>query len=204
MASKAEPRDRWAAVGGDIRAYWQDARMVTRHAGHAEQERALRELFRELAPDVGSVLEVGCGRGRIAAMLAEAMPGATYTGLDIGQQQLALTARVRPDGEFIHANLAEWWPARRWDLVVSVECLMHVPPADIEEVAHTLLHAARLYVVACEWVPTTDEVGRPVAPWNWAHEYPDVFRGLTVRADRVGRQRLYLVDKRQEPAEAGS
>jgi SAM-dependent methyltransferase len=45
--------------------------------------RVLRDRLLEVLPETGSVLDVGCGDGRLARMLEEARPGLGICGLDV-------------------------------------------------------------------------------------------------------------------------
>jgi SAM-dependent methyltransferase len=75
----------------------------------------------------GDVLELACGTGMWTAQLAR--HAASLTAVDASPEMLA-RARSRV-GEsavrFIHSNIFEWRPARRYDTVVFGFWLSHVP-----------------------------------------------------------------------------
>jgi SAM-dependent methyltransferase len=79
-------------------------------------------LVHQLKPGA-AVLEVGCGDGHLAAMLA-AKPLARYVGVDLSE--VALTAarqRALPGAEFIVGNFETWGTAERFDVILFTESL---------------------------------------------------------------------------------
>jgi tRNA (uracil-5-)-methyltransferase TRM9 len=90
-------------------------------------------LVDRLASAPESVLDVGCGNGRFASILARRWPDAAYTGVDASEALLEL-AEARPDrpqrSRFerrdVVADPAQL-PAAAFDLVVLLAVLHHVP-----------------------------------------------------------------------------
>ena len=130
---------------------------------------------------ITSVLDVGCGQGRLAHWLKDVLPDAFYAGLDLGTPQLTGTKLVRPDGEFFLADIRDPLPeelqGRQWDLVLASEVLLHVPPAEIQAAVDNLKLLAGKYLLTVDWSQPIGSV-KP-APWNWLHDYetllaPDV------------------------------
>jgi SAM-dependent methyltransferase len=76
-------------------------------------------VLHELPAKPGSVLDVGCGHGRFAALVREAAPGARFLGVDASLELLAL-ARGRSD---VPAD-AEW---RRVDVLAEPEAIPRGP-----------------------------------------------------------------------------
>lgn len=157
------------------------------------EHQAVEERLRALLPslNVSSVLDVGCGQGRVAKLLKAVLPDAEYSGLDLGASQIAGTRKIRPDGTFYHSRIQDFEPDRRWDLVLSSEVLMHVPPADMPAAAKMLKAAASKYVLLIEWIPDPWELTEPIAPWNWPHDYDALF-GPFIHRERIYRQDLML------------
>jgi SAM-dependent methyltransferase len=101
-------------------------------AARARLERLLRrfEGHPRIEPET-SCLDVGCGRGDLAAALALA-GSRDVTGIDIvrrnidaasrAAEDLGLTNRLR----FVHGDVHAWEPGRRYDLVFSHEALEHI------------------------------------------------------------------------------
>lgn len=154
---------------------------------HLETEGIIRELLHEIAP-IHSVIDVGCGQGRLAAVLRQELPHANYTGMDLGQAQLDGTKLVRPDGTFILSKLQDYIPSRKWDLVLASEVLLHIPPADIQQACAVLKEMAQRWILTVDW---TQELGVPTAHWNWLHDYESLL-GQPFKAIQSGIQTVFL------------
>ncbi|WP_381795169.1 class I SAM-dependent methyltransferase [Streptomyces niveus] len=95
-------------------------------------ERAeLRELLGVVGelPVTGDVLELACGTGQWTSALAARAD--SVTAVDAADEVLAL-ARARTASDrvrFVRADIFEWRPARRYDIVFFAFWLSHVPPA---------------------------------------------------------------------------
>lgn len=178
----------------DADAYWQAGGpyIATEAVSpeHILAEERLAVLLLGLG-DVDSVLDVGCGQGRVAALLKRVVPDAYYFGVDLGTSQVEATAHIRPDGTVYQSRLQDFVPDDQWDVVVCSEVLMHVPPADMPGVAEMLLKATRRFLVLIEWVPDPWELEQPIAPWNWPHDY-EALLGPFDSVERIYRQNLML------------
>ncbi|MEU7608284.1 class I SAM-dependent methyltransferase [Micromonospora sp. NPDC049204] len=115
--------------------------MAYYRAGAAEYDRPYTEyedLQRLLAvvddlPIAGDVLELACGTGQWTSLLAARAH--SVTAVDAASEVLAL-ARARtasPTVQFIEADLFEWQPPRRYDIVFFAFWLSHVPPARLPD-----------------------------------------------------------------------
>lgn len=92
-------------------------------------------------PQRASVLDVGCGNGRLALLLDRERPGATYLGVDAVPELVEL-ARAQADelvtiaAEFRVADVARpgWGgglPGAPFDCVVVLAVLFHIPGFDL-------------------------------------------------------------------------
>lgn len=75
---------------------------------------------------VSSVLDAGCGTGRTTHRLAARYPTATVLGVDASEKMLA-RAEAADRVSFAEADLANWRPEARFDLVVSNAVLHWIP-----------------------------------------------------------------------------
>jgi trans-aconitate 2-methyltransferase len=66
-----------------------------------------------------SIVDLGCGPGNATRLLAARWPEAALTGVDLSAEMLAEARRDGPDAEWVEADLADWAPERRFDLVYS-------------------------------------------------------------------------------------
>lgn len=147
--------------------YWQERgktyEAAFRPDRYRDQERALRRVLAGIP--FRTVLEVGCGFGRIAKLVTDLRPGVEYTGIDLSPDMLASARQKVPAGRFLRSSLRNV-AVRQYDLVIAVEVLMHVPPKNVEA-AMRKLRALGRHVVTVDW---TTPVTKP-APHNFLHDY---------------------------------
>mgnify|MGYP000952277805 CR=1 FL=1 len=88
-----------------------------------------RFLLGRLPRRIGRALEVGCGTGSFARLLAERAEA--VLGLDLSPEMIAI-ARERsarlPNVEFLVADALSWeYPSEEFDCVASIATLHHLP-----------------------------------------------------------------------------
>lgn len=176
--------------------YWKDSGPYLAGPDAVSPDHAVvQELLRDLLPTLGhidDVVDLGCGRGRIASLLLDVLPSAKYTGVDVGEAQVEATRLVRPDGDFYTSRLQDFEPDRQWDLVIISEVLMHIPPSDIEAVCHKVKGLARKWVVTIDWTAPLGDV--PIADWNWLHPYEQMFGPDSVEREiPTGLQSIFVI-----------
>ncbi len=120
---------------------YQDPDLVQFYDLENEEGRADFAFCRALAQDAGSVLDLGCGTGQLAAALSQ---GRRVTGVDPAGAILA-AARRRPGGaavEWIEADARTLRLERRYDLVVLTGHAFQVflTQADRSAVLRTIAH----------------------------------------------------------------
>jgi len=106
--------------------------IADRYAAAAREGRGPDTYFRdflarvlEFIPEDGSVLDVGCGAGLIAA---EITTRARVVGVDISAAQLELAKRNAPEASLVRADVREIaFEPGSFDAVVAFWSLIHVP-----------------------------------------------------------------------------
>lgn len=109
---------RWAVWRREIPLDEYHARWVrmeaSGHAAHGEAD-LLEHLLGRVAPAAGSVLDAGCGMGRVAIELARR--GIEVEGVDLDADLLGYAQQDAPHVRWVHADLAAVDLGRRYDLV---------------------------------------------------------------------------------------
>ncbi|MEV7385281.1 class I SAM-dependent methyltransferase [Streptomyces sp. NPDC091215] len=118
-------------------------------AGAAEYDRqyaeyeALQKLLAVVddLPIGGDVLELACGTGQWTLRLAERVR--SVTAVDASPEVLAIarTRTASPTVQFLEADLFEWQPPRRYDIVFFAFWLSHVPPTRLADFWNTVATA---------------------------------------------------------------
>ncbi|HEX5013011.1 MAG TPA: class I SAM-dependent methyltransferase [Candidatus Limnocylindrales bacterium] len=164
-------------------AYWRErgetyeAKFVAE--AYRDQEAALLDLVRALPVTGLSVLEVGCGFGRIGALIEGLSPEVEYTGVDLSPAMLE-SARPRIRGELVESSILDFQAhGRKWDVVLAVEVLMHIPPDELAPTVRKLLRLTGGHLVTVDW--TTPLPRKRTAAHNFLHDY-SVLADVTVPA----------------------
>lgn len=146
------------------------------------QERAIRQT---LPKDIETVLEVGCGFGRITKILLENPNIKRIEAIDISAAQIENARKLITDCrvDFRVKSLFELDYDNEFDLVVASEVLLHVPPDRFQE-AIERLHKAGSQVYHVDWyAPGEPET---VGGFCWQHPYPEPI------IKKLHRQAIYL------------
>jgi len=88
------------------------------------------QLFHELLPSSGSILDIGCGYGFMPYMLHFASPQRSITGIDYDEQKIATANHnfSKTDAvHFVHANVMEF-PFENYDAIVMMDILHYLQP----------------------------------------------------------------------------
>jgi SAM-dependent methyltransferase len=169
-----------------------------------------KELLRALqAVPFEDVLEVGCGYGRIGEAIRRDV-GVPWTGVDLSRDQLIeLRWRSGELGRSIVQASAEALPFRdeTFDLVLSVEMLMHIPPDQMQSVLTEFQRVAKGYVVHLDWYE--DFLSGFGTGWNWMHDYKALWRGFgqspkEIRVDVTGIQSIFVVPMSERRSETSA
>lgn len=150
-----------------------------------------------------SVLEVGCGFGRITRLLLESFGKSIvkYLAVDMSPDQIrnakqyvedlhleggAGTVVDENDGrkgerlEFVVSDIQSLNTAdvanHRYDLVLACEVLLHVLPSEIQQVVYQLTDMSSNHVINVDWYE--NEVPKKIAPHNFIHQYEQIYANI--------------------------
>ena len=133
-----------------------------------------------------TVLEVGCGFGRITKLLLSNFPNIhEYVAIDLSPDQIENAKElIRPVIEtrednplnFIVSDIQSFQSQRKYDLVVASEVLMHILPSEIEKVMIKLVGLSNKHVVNIDWYEK--ERPKKAAAHNFIHEYEKIYRNM--------------------------
>lgn len=161
--------------------YWAGHERRVDMAAYAPQHDAIAAVLRELEWE--SVLDLGCGFGRMGMLVKEMRPKASYTGVDITPSLLASARRHLPDAEFKDGDVLDVkLGQRKWDLVMAVELLVHLRDDDAAAAVDRMKRWSRAHVVSCDWyVP-----GAADGESSFMHDYPALYGSSLEREVPVG------------------
>ncbi len=108
----------------------------------------------QLAPDINSVLEVGCGTGLNLRAIREVDSTLELAGCDVNASALAEAAKLNPAADIDPSSaskIGELYQYWTFDLAMTAGVLIHIPPADILDVMDQIVKCADKWVLAIEY-----------------------------------------------------
>jgi SAM-dependent methyltransferase len=142
------------------------------------RNRAVADLIAGVAPHP-TVLDIGCGSGRLAQLLASAGP-ARYVGLDLSSAALQRAQALGLGGcEFVHGDFETWLPTGRYDVVVFNESIGYArdPAVTVRRFAGCLISPGGLVV-------SYYRSGNYAAIWRRIAGVAETIRATVVRNER--------------------
>ena len=118
------------AVSGESKEYFARGRITY-----------LKECLDRLNESVASVLDFGCGIGSGTRLLAEILNTVNVLGVDVSARSIEQARQANPDLRFM--TLAEYVPAREFDLAFCNGVLHHIPPTERLSAVAVVLRSLR-------------------------------------------------------------
>jgi SAM-dependent methyltransferase len=159
----------------------------------------LEWLLERLGPHCRSVLEPGCGSGRMLAALAER--GLDVTGIDLSEPMLELARRrLAGRGTVLLADMTDFDLGRSFDAAVSpINTLLHLAPQELARHLDCMarqLEPRAVYLVQVglvepnQWEPFAGSHweaarGETVLEIDWVDEELDAERGISRQRSRI-------------------
>jgi ubiquinone/menaquinone biosynthesis C-methylase UbiE len=137
---------------------------------------------------VKSVLELGCGFGRITKLLLTNFPSIKeYLAVDLSPHQLENAKKYvgstdnndkitffQSDIQTLNTN------NKKYDLVIMSEVLLHVTPSEIESIIKKIISLSNKHIVNIDWYEDNlppDYKKR--ATYNFIHQYESIYKKYT-------------------------
>ena len=142
------------------------------------RNRTVADLIAGVAPHP-TVLDIGCGSGRLAQLLAPVGP-ARYVGVDLSGAALQRAQALGLGGcEFVHGDFETWLPTERFDVVVFNESIGYArdPAATVRRFSDSLIFPGNLVV-------SYYRSGNYAAIWRRIAGVAETIRATVVRNDR--------------------
>lgn len=134
-----------------------------------------RELIKAIPKDIDSVLEIGCGFGRITKLILKNFNVSRYVATDISHDQIENAKRyVNSDlVEFRLESVHDMDYNKEFDLVIASEVLMHLPPGEIRDAITIMENAAKKYCINVDWYAPGES--NTAGGFCWQHDYKSLY-----------------------------
>lgn len=175
-----------SSAGYNPREYWLARGKVYKEQFKYDPEKRLQEdvlldYLKTISPFPTTVLEIGCGFGRISDLVLSNFPDIKeYVAVDMSPEQLAnAKSYVKKSDKirFIESDIQSLQLDRKYDLVLAVSVLLHILPGEIEQVAGRLVSLSKRHVITVDYYE--DGPSRQLAPHNFMHRYEAIYQSLS-------------------------
>ncbi|MBI1978613.1 MAG: class I SAM-dependent methyltransferase [Candidatus Aenigmarchaeota archaeon] len=194
---KFNPEKYWTKRG-KVYYNWYNGLSEMEKRGYLANEKLLLGALKTL--EFKSILEVGCGFGRILKLVNNNFELEKIVGIDLSNDQIENAKNYIGDKkvELHQGSIYKLdFPDRSFDLVFTSEVLMHVPPDKIREAMKELLRVSKRHVLNMEFFKK-DFKGN-LAEHNWTHDYPRIYKEIGHNVKKSVKieddQTIFLVEK---------
>jgi ubiquinone/menaquinone biosynthesis C-methylase UbiE len=189
------------------REYWLARGKVYKNQFRRDREKQLQEeMLLNYLKTIGSfqtVLEVGCGFGRVSNMiLSNFQQIREYVATDMSPDQLENAKHyVKSDKvRFMESDIQSLQLEKKYDLVIAVSVLLHVPPSEIEKVIAKLVSFSKMHVINVDYYEAS--MPKQIAPHNFLHQYEMIYKGLpsvrSIRQIPITKKKMFsMLDAKQ-------
>lgn len=123
-----------------------------RGAALVESNLALFRRALERAQGLGSILELGANIGLNLEALAQLLPAAKLTAVEINEKAATDLASRLPDVAVHQTSILDFQPAgSTWDLVLTKGVLIHIDPDSLAAVYELMYAASTRYLLVAEY-----------------------------------------------------
>ena len=170
------------------------------------QEKMLIDYLKNVSPFL-SVLEVGCGFGRITKLILSNFPTIKeYHAVDLSPDQIenakeyvkTIPLDKELDLKFIVSDVQSLQIDKKYDLVITSEMLLHILPSEIVEVMTKLVSFSKMHIINIDFY---HETPLKLAPHNFLHEYEKIYNKIPlvskVKRIPIVKNGLFKIDARQ-------
>ena len=171
------PSEYWHERG---KIYKQDFRY---DANKRLQEEFIIDYLNGISGSFKSVLELGCGFGRITKLLLTNYDNITeYLAVDISPHQIEnaknllssmnISNKVKLD--FMVSDIQSLNLDKKYDLVILSEVLLHILPTEIDSIIKKLLSFSKKNMINIDWYE--ENPPKKQAPHNFIHQYETLYK----------------------------
>ena len=171
--------------------YWHERGKIYKKNFRYDKNKRLQEGFliahlNSIHGSFKSVLELGCGFGRITKLLLTNYNTITeYLAVDISPDQIEnakslITSTKLPNEvklDFRVSDIQSLNLDKEYDLVILSEVLLHILPTDIDSIIKKLITLSKKHIINIDWYE--DEPPKKQALHNFIHQYEAIYKKNT-------------------------
>lgn len=120
-----------------------------------------------------SVLDIGCGDGRMADLIFKNFAVDNYTGIDLSKDRLLALQKKNYPIKVIHGDYLKT-PFEKFDLILASHVLLHIHPFDIQSCIQKMLREGSKIIHIDYW-PVPGKEHPELEYYNFLHSYPELY-----------------------------
>ena len=171
--------------------YWHERGKIYKKNFRYDKNKRVQEEFliaylNNISGSFNTVLELGCGFGRITQLLLSNYSNITeYLAVDISPDQIEnaksllsstkLTNHVKLD--FLVSDIQSLDLDKQYELVILSEVLLHILPTEIDSIIKKLISLSQKHIINIDWYE--DHVPKSQASHNFIHQYETLYKKYT-------------------------
>ncbi len=139
-----------------------------------DQEKMLLDVLKQLS--FVSILECGCGFGRITKLILDNFSISEYHAFDLSSHQIDNARKNCQKFDNVHfevSTIQDFKSEKKFDLVLSVEVLLHILPRDIDQIITKMVNLSKRDIINLDWYEKI--IPPKIEPHNFIHQYPKLY-----------------------------
>ena len=172
--------------------YWHERGKIYKKNFRYDKNKRLQEEFliahlNNISGSFKSVLELGCGFGRITKLLLTNYNNITdYLAVDISPDQIEnaktlISSTELPNDEvkinFLVSDIQSLNLDKQYDLVILSEVLLHIRPTEIDSIIKKIILSSKKHIINIDWY--AEHAPRIQASHNFIHQYESIYKKYT-------------------------
>ena len=172
--------------------YWRERGKIYKKNFRYDKNKRIQEEFliahlNNISGSFKSVVELGCGFGRITQLLLSNYPNITeYLAVDISPDQIenaksllssTKLANNQVKLDFLVSDIQSLRLDKKYDLVILSEVLLHILPTDIDSIIKKLITLSKKHIINIDWY--AEHAPRIQARHNFIHQYEELYKKYT-------------------------
>ena len=149
---------------------------------HKVQEKKLVQYLKDNV-DFENVFEFGCGFGRITKLILDNFSVKKYVALDVSEDNIQHAKKActnHSNVEFMTGSINDVVLDKKFDLVIGVAVLMHVPFKKIETTIKKLTSLSRKHIINID-LYEVEKISTARSFYVFVHDYQKLYKDCGVR-----------------------